>query len=168
MTCCVTGNRPKGFPFQRNDSEALYVDYRIKLCAEIKKLILCGFDKFITGMADGSDIDFAEEVLRLQKTYSNISLEAVLPCPLYESKNPTENHKKREKILNLSSKVTLLSSHYYTGCMEKRNKFMVDNSDLVFAIWNGKKTGGTWNTIRYSQKKNKDIQYIFLCKLNDV
>ena len=39
---------------------------------------------------------------------------------------------------------------------------MVDRSDLVLAVWNGKEQGGTWNTIRYARLKGKEIRYIML------
>lgn len=46
--------------------------------------------------------------------------------------------------------------------MQKRNEYMVDKSDLVFAIWNRERLGGTWNTIKYAVKKGKSIRYIML------
>ena len=46
--------------------------------------------------------------------------------------------------------------------MQLRNQYMVDNSDLVLAIWNGKESGGTWNTIKYARKQGKKIQYLML------
>ena len=46
--------------------------------------------------------------------------------------------------------------------MQKRNRYMVDNSDLVLAVWNGEKRGGTWYTIDYALKKGKPVRYIML------
>ena len=57
---------------------------------------------------------------------------------------------------------TVISERYFKGCMQKRNRYMVDKSDLVLAIWNGSETGGTWNTIKYARSKNKEILYIML------
>jgi hypothetical protein len=39
---------------------------------------------------------------------------------------------------------------------------MVDHANLVLAVWNGQKKGGTWNTICYAQKIGKPIRYILL------
>ncbi len=50
--------------------------------------------------------------------------------------------------------------------MQKRNEYMVDKSNLVLAIWNGDKSGGTWNTIKYAMKKGKNIRYIMLNENN--
>jgi len=51
---------------------------------------------------------------------------------------------------------------YMKGCMHERNKYMVDKSDLILAVWNGNKKGGTWDTIKYALKKKKKIIYIRL------
>ena len=40
--------------------------------------------------------------------------------------------------------------------MQKRNEYMVDNSDYVIAVWNGKPSG-TENTVKYANKKNKVV-----------
>ena len=42
---------------------------------------------------------------------------------------------------------------------------MVDKSDIVLAIWNGEKIGGTWYTINYALKKGKTVKYIYLCEI---
>ena len=42
---------------------------------------------------------------------------------------------------------------------------MVDKSDLVLAIWNGEKKGGTWDTIKYAQKQGKTVKYIMLSEI---
>ena len=41
--------------------------------------------------------------------------------------------------------------HYFRACYQKRNEFMVDHSNLVIAVWNGKKSG-TKNTIDYANR----------------
>ena len=43
--------------------------------------------------------------------------------------------------------------------------YMVDNSDLVLAFWNGKESGGTYYTLSYAKKKDK---HVFCCMLNDI
>lgn len=44
--------------------------------------------------------------------------------------------------------------------MMERNIYMVNNSDTVLGFWTGEKHGGTWNTIRYAQLMNKDIDIV--------
>ena len=58
MVCCVTGHCPKGF---------LFLSYLCYLSDEIKQLIREGYEDFITGMAEGAYIDFADIVLKFRK-----------------------------------------------------------------------------------------------------
>ena len=50
----------------------------------------------------------------------------------------------------------MLQHHYTNDCMQNRNKYMVDNSDIVIAVWNGKPSG-TGSTVRYAHEKGKTI-----------
>jgi uncharacterized phage-like protein YoqJ len=40
--------------------------------------------------------------------------------------------------------------------MQLRNEFMVNNSDIVIAVWDGT-NGGTANCVKYAQVENKEI-----------
>ncbi|MBQ7225212.1 MAG: DUF1273 family protein [Clostridia bacterium] len=163
MICCVTGHRPAGFPFSREENSIEYVFYQEKLLSEITKLIHAGYLTFIFGVADGADTDFANAVIHLRDNEGyNISLEAALPFPINPSKNPTEKTLDRITLLKMCNRVHTVSPYFHKGCMQKRNEFMVDRADLVLAIWNGIQKGGTWNTIKYGTKKGKAFKYIML------
>jgi uncharacterized phage-like protein YoqJ len=45
---------------------------------------------------------------------------------------------------------------YYIEKMQKRNEFMVNNSDVVIAVWDGS-SGGTGNCVKYAERKGKEI-----------
>ena len=45
---------------------------------------------------------------------------------------------------------------YHPYKMQLRNQYMVDNSNIVLAVWNGS-SGGTANCVRYARSKNKEI-----------
>lgn len=167
MICCVTGHRPAGFPFPRVNTNPLYIDYYVKLSNDIEKLIWMGYDTFITGMADGADMDFANMVMMYKRTYQDISLEADLPFPTTPVKRVTPYHASRNSILMSCDNTHIISDHYFQGCMDQRNRFMVDRADMVYAIWNGERHGGTWNTIKYAKSKDKPIRFLMLYELND-
>ena len=165
MICCVTGHRPSGFPFSREDDSILFIRYKEILSRKIDDLIIGGCDHFITGMADGADIDFAELVLAKRDEGREIILEAALPYPYSKRKNETAASAKKDNILLSCDIVHTASQYYHKGCMMKRNRYMVDNSDIVLAIWNGNENGGTWNTLKYAMSKKKMIKYIMLCDM---
>ena len=62
-------------------------------------------------------------------------------------------------ILSAADETILISDTYYKGCYDKRNKFMVDNSDYVVTWFDGH-AGGTKNTINYAKKLNKEIEVV--------
>lgn len=49
---------------------------------------------------------------------------------------------------------------YHPAKMQQRNKYMVDNCDILIAVWNGNKKGGTYNCLKYAEKIGKRIIYI--------
>ena len=116
-------------------------------------------------MASGADLDFAEVVLKLRKHYP-ITLECALPC-LNQTLKWSEKDKLRyESILKRANEINLISERYTPECMLKRNRYMVDKSEIVIAVFNGIQKGGTWYTINYAKKQNKVIELIDLCKIN--
>ena len=162
--CCCTGHRPKGFPFEYGFDKPRHTAYLKTLEEKIKFAITeYGITNFISGMALGVDLDFAETVVKLKNDFP-ITLECAIPCP-----NQTLNWYDKDKlrydsILKRADNVKLVSERYTAECMLKRNRYMVDKSELIIAVFNGIKKGGTWYTINYAKKENKVIVLIELCR----
>lgn len=171
-TCCITGNRPEKFPFDyaKKDSceYALYTD---ALFQKAEELMRRGYTSFITGMARGVDLDFACCVIYHKcETFwdiLDITLEAAMPYPEQTRGWPRRYREEYDYVLSHCDKKTLVSSGYFTGCEQKRNRYMVDKSDLVFAVWNGEEKGGTWNTIRYAERKGRKTEILLLSDIMD-
>ncbi|MDE5943380.1 MAG: DUF1273 domain-containing protein [Clostridia bacterium] len=164
--CCCTGHRPKGFPFkygidgQKHNAYLQMLEKKIELA--ISKY---GITNFISGMAIGTDLDFAETVLKLRDKYP-VTLECAIPCPNQTLNWNSADKLRYENILKRADTVNLVSECYAPECMLKRNRYMVDKSELVIAVFNGIEKGGTWYTINYAKKLNKHIELIELCKGN--
>lgn len=106
----------------------------------------------ISGMALGWDQALAVAALDL-----DLKLIAAIPCERQERLWPLSSQRKYHSILNRAHWVTLVcKGQYRPWKMQKRNEWMVDQSDRVLALWDGS-DGGTGNCIRYAQKKNKLI-----------
>ena len=45
---------------------------------------------------------------------------------------------------------TMVQHHYTAGCMARRNRYMVDRSSLLIAVYDGQPQGGTLNTLTYA------------------
>lgn len=161
--CCCTGHRPKGFSWDYYDKTGReYRKYIRHLERVIKKTIKAGYGYFISGGALGVDMDFAEIVIKLRRIYPHIRLEIAIPCDGQNKKWREDDTGRYLEILAKADAVYQVSKGYTAFCMQKRNEYMVDKSEKVIAVWNGAQRGGTYNTIRYAELRNKEIEYIRL------
>ena len=169
--CCVTGHRPQTLNslMKYGDfNDISFADYCDAVSVVVLEAMKEGFDYFISGGAIGVDLDFAEMVLHTREMSignSNAKLEIAVPCDNQDLKWRQEDKERYADILSSADKVNKLASKYTPDCMQKRNEYMVDNSEKVYAFWNGEEKGGTWNTIQYARSKGKDIEIIDLRKI---
>ncbi len=109
-------------------------------------------------MAEGFDMIATEILIKLRKTY-NIKIIAIVPCLGQELKWKPCQQERYKKLLSCCDEVIVLSNHYYIGCMNDRNKFMVDNSCVCIACWNGCPSG-TGNTVKFAKQKGNKVRII--------
>ncbi len=157
--CCFTGHRPQKLPWYFNENDKRYFLTREDVKNAIIEAIKRGFNYFISGMALGYDIMCAELVLELKKIYPHIKLECAIPCPEQDIKWNSVAKARYRKVLSQADKIMTISNHYDNECMQKRNEYMINNSSLVIALYNGK-GGGTAKTIDYAKKQNCEIVVI--------
>jgi Trk K+ transport system NAD-binding subunit len=62
-------------------------------------------------------------------------------------------------VLNEGDEVFVLSDRYYEGCMQARNRFMVDHSSLCFCYMT-RFEGGTWATVRYALHQHLTVRNV--------
>ena len=61
-----------------------------------------------------------------------------------------------QQIIKKADFVKEINDHYFTGCYQVRNEWMVDRSNLVIAVFNGQKSG-TKNTVDYAKRKGVKV-----------
>ena len=150
-TCCFTGHRPLRLPWGMNETDPRCIDLKERLRTTLEETYNNGYRHFICGMAIGCDMYFAEAVLDLRSKYSDLTLEAAVPC---DSQSDKWNRKQKETYFSLLSAcdiVTYVSHMYSPDCMMKRNQYMIDRSSLLIACFNGR-SSGTMNTILYAER----------------
>lgn len=157
ITVMFTGHRSQNLPFGFDETNPKCIKMKEIIKMQICQLIENEYaTNFISGMAIGVDMICAEIVLELKKEYANITLECAIPCE-NQFDRWNESFKQRYyNILNECDKKTILQKDYTNDCMYKRNEYMVDNSDIVMAVWNGKKSGTSY-TVEYAQKKGRRV-----------
>ena len=157
MTCAFTGHRPQSLLFGFDESDKRCTSLKSVMRDQIVALIENeGVTHFITGMALGVDMYAAEIVLDLKSKYPHITLESAIPCETQVIKWSVASRERYYNIAAKCDKETMLQRKYTPDCMEKRNKYMVDNSNYILAVWNGSR-GGTGSTVKYARSKGKLI-----------
>ena len=116
---------------------------------------------FLSGMAQGADIWCAEIVLDLQRAYPDeeIRLIAIIPHEGQANRWSVEYRERYFDILARSDDVITLQAHYSKDCMHKRNRYLVDSSAHMIAVYNGER-GGTQYTNDYATSKGLDVVII--------
>ena len=156
-TVCFTGHRPQSIPYLWDENSPESISLKSKIRNSIIELIENkGVTHFISGMAIGVDMICAEVILDLKSKYPYITLECAIPCETQANKWTEKYRDRYFSIIEMSDKETLLQTHYTADCMHKRNRYMVDNSDYVIAVWNGSPSG-TGKTVLYAKENNKEI-----------
>lgn len=106
----------------------------------------------ITGMALGVDQLFAK--IAIEKDLAFI---AALPCRNQDKLWPDASKRLYRELLSKATLVTYVHDGEYTkSCMQERNEFMVDNCDLLIAVFDGS-PGGTYNCVEYAVNNNTSI-----------
>ena len=79
-TCCFTGHRSGKLPWGDNENDARCTALKRRLYDVLEGLSSSGVRRYICGMAQGSDMYFAEAVLALRRERPQVVLEAAGPC----------------------------------------------------------------------------------------
>ena len=149
---CFTGHRPEKLPWGADERAESCLGFLARLREELRKAVANGYTTFLTGMAEGIDLIAAREVLALRESNPEIRLIAVLPYP-------RRGNASFYAVKNAADEVVLLSREYYTGCLFQRNRYLVDHSDAVLAVYAGG-GGGTKQTIEYARSVGKPVKVL--------
>lgn len=148
--CAFTGNRPEKLPWGSDERDERCVELKDRIEDAVRRVYRAGARRFICGMAKGCDMYFAEAVIALRDEYYGITLEAAIPCESQTRGWPERDRERYNYILHQCDSVTLVSREYTPGCMQRRNKYMVNASQILIAAHTGV-PGGTETTIHYAK-----------------
>jgi uncharacterized phage-like protein YoqJ len=155
---CFTGHRPNKCGGYKDNPIAENIKKNLKI--EIEKAIADGYTHFISGGALGVDQWAAQIVLELKQQNKNLYLIIARPFPSQDLQWPNDSKKVFLKICeNADLVIDVNPDPYAAWKMQARNKWMIDKSSLVIAVWDGS-NGGTGNAVQYAKSKNKNIVQI--------
>ena len=148
QTACFTGHRTLPY-FQK---QIIKKKTKKVLIDAIEQ----GYRYFGAGGALGFDTLAAQTVLELKNEYPQIRLILVLPCHDQTRGWKEADVAEYERIMKAADKVTYTSEQYYSGCMHKRNRHLVDNSSLCICYLT-EPSGGTAYTVNYARSLDLKI-----------
>lgn len=148
QTCCFTGHRR----LPKDKLEQII----LRLNREIDNLISQDVTDFISGGALGFDQIAASLIIAKKEMGHKIRLIFALPCRNHDAFWNANQKKLFQDLLLEADKVIYVSEEYSDGCMQKRNRFMVDNSAYcICALLNP--FSGTNQTVNYAKRKGVKI-----------
>ena len=157
-TVAFTGHRPEKLPWGTNDNSPEGTLFKFRLREALEYLIGRGYVNFLSGAARGFDTIAAEIVISLREVYPWVRLTVVLPCADQAARWNAEDKRRWDNIVHNSDHVETLAPVYDKSCMFRRNRYLVDNADLVLAAYHKGSTGGTAMTVDYARKQGVKVR----------
>ena len=149
IACCFTGHRE--IPI--DDMGGI----REHLKREIERLYSeNGVTAFYAGGATGFDALASEAVIEYRTEHPDICLIIVMPHKEQAKRWKAEEKTQHEHIKSSADEVICLAEHYYRGCMQRRNRYMVDRSSICIC-YQIQDTGGTAYTVKYARKQGLSV-----------
>ena len=163
----ITGHRPHklmgGYdPFAFENKMLTYV-LKLELEKLLKKYneVVC-----ISGMALGVDTIYAIACLELKDVYHDrIKLICATPFANQSSRWRAESKMLYDMILSMAdgqvntSGLDTVPAHDVSAVLQNRNEWIVDNSQVLWAVWGGTKSG-TANCVNYARQKGLEVNRI--------
>lgn len=146
MILGITGHRPQSigcdFTFTHPKAKKL-------ISAITNKFLELQPEKIISGMALGIDSYAVKAAIDL-----DIPFVAAVPFLGQELMWPKPLQDQYNSFLLKATEVKIVSEGGYSLTkMHIRNKWIIDNSDQLLAVWNGQESGGTYNAISFGKLK---------------
>ena len=154
-TCCVTGHRD--IPAERIDHIKTSLEY------EVDRAISDGFTCFISGFADGADLLFAGIVA--ERIAKNPTLKLIAAIPYRRRLDTLQKSGRTKALIDLCAEIYIAAEEYHPSVYAKRNRYMVERSDRVIAVYDGREKGGTAGTIRLAHSMKKDLVEIAVVRI---
>lgn len=113
-------------------------------------------DLVIAGGALGWDQALAWATLDL-----GLKLRLVLPFKGMENRWEPDMRAEFRKMVERADSTTYLGECFDPDLYQARNVQMVDESEAVLALWDGRHHGGTFNCLRYAQAEGRRVHQLW-------
>lgn len=128
----VTGHRFLDWLWTRSELERLAVKLRDGH----------GTTTAVCGMALGADTAWGEAALA-----AGLAVEAHVPFPQQGDRWNDKQRARWQRLRDVATQEVVYGQAYSVALLHARNRGMVAASDACIAVWDGRRTGGTWAAI---------------------
>jgi len=159
ISCSFTGHRPRRLPWHYDETSEDCIQLKAVLATKITELVERGVTDFLSGMAEGIDQICAELVLEQREKNPALKLHCILPCLDQDVEWPASARERYRSILDQADSIVYVSRDRgpKPDRMMDRNRFLVDHSSILLAVYNGTRRSGTGATINYARKLGREI-----------
>jgi len=144
------------FTGHRTIPQGELLSLREVLLQQIEALYYQGYTVFLSGGARGFDLLAASAALLVRRHHPEIRVIMVIPCRDQDLNWSRSDSAFYRELLLRCETCPLSDEPYRRGCMQKRNRFMVDHASLGIAYHKHARSG-TEMTVRYAEKKGVSI-----------
>ena len=158
MILCGTGHRPEKLTPLGND---IYIDGLEELEDRLEALCVVALERFkpekvISGMALGYDTALAQAAIKL-----GIPWVAAIPYQGQESKWSHRQQARYQELLARATEIKIVNPGSFAyRKLNSRNEWMVNQSELVLALWNGQKSG-TAHCVNYANDQGVEVNNLW-------
>lgn len=145
---CFTGHRAMSNQEMKRAS--------LLISKEVTELYNRGIYNYYAGGALGFDFVASVTVLNMKAMLPELTLNLALPCSDYMKKWTCSQIELFERVMARADSVFYVNEEYSRGCMQMRNRYMVDRSGICIAYMRESR-GGTYNTVSYAKKKGVKV-----------
>lgn len=120
-----------------------------------------GYRRFMVGMSWGFDLAAGEAVVRLMSHAEGVRLVAVEPYAGFERLFKDEQKQRYERLIEKSDERIVVSQNGSKLSYIRRNDFLVDNSSVLVAWYDGGRKGGTAHTFKRAQRSGLRVENLY-------
>lgn len=119
-----------------------------------------GCREFCVGGALGFDTEAAKAVIKYRMSHPDLKLHVIVPCADQSSSWSSSDRDFYDYTLGAADTVTVLSEHYYDGCMRARNIALAQRCDIMIAYL-CREGSGSGQTVRMAKSAGKTVYNLY-------
>ena len=139
--------------------------YQGEACEELRCVVARlydeGYRRFLCGMAWGFDLAAGETVAELKRTHSDVELIVVVPYEGFYRLFHADDAEQYKRVAGAADAIVVVSESEGKVAYRMRNDYLVENSSVLVAWFDGQPRGGTAYTVRRARRKGVRTENLY-------